>query len=284
MDLVFRSFNIINKEFLYAGHILSLGAAAVAYMSCLLFNLPVSLSAIISIYFFVQPIYWIDRQAGLMHDTEDNKERSLYLQQLSHWFIPFMCVVYISSFAIITLGTGKYISFGLGIFLFVAGAMYHSWFKQVTKYIPAFKDYFVGIFFVFFAIYIYVYTKTPIMNISPFIFFLYIFLRTILIQVFFDLKDIESDKKQGLKTYPVLLGKKKVLHSLMIINALSFFPIMYGMFYEFFPPISSVLIIPHIIYHIILTQEKNHPSYMHYVYMGFEYIIAALVLSFIYLL
>jgi 4-hydroxybenzoate polyprenyltransferase len=52
---------------------------------------------------------------------------------------------------------------------------------------------------------------------------------------FFDIKDIEGDREQGLKTLPVMLGKERTLKYLHMLNALAFIPLFIGVYMKVIP-------------------------------------------------
>jgi 4-hydroxybenzoate polyprenyltransferase len=73
--------------------------------------------------------------------------------------------------------------------------------------------------------------------------FLFIFLKMLPVAFFFDLKDRENDQKEGLKTIPVLLGKKKTLKLINRLNIISFIPLLLGIYFKIIPFFAVVLIL-----------------------------------------
>ena len=71
--------------------------------------------------------------------------------------------------------------------------------------------------------------------------FFFIFLRGIINVTFFDIKDMESDGAQGLKTLPVILGKRSTLKFLHGLNLFSFLPLLAGVYIGIIPPFALSL-------------------------------------------
>ncbi|UTB33550.1 MAG: UbiA family prenyltransferase [Methanobacterium sp. ERen5] len=73
--------------------------------------------------------------------------------------------------------------------------------------------------------------------------FIFINLKGMINAIFFDLKDYISDSKEGLKTLPVMLGKRNAINCLHILNVLAVIPLVFGVYYGIIPIISLSLII-----------------------------------------
>mgnify|MGYP000052318336 CR=1 FL=1 len=78
-------------------------------------------------------------------------------------------------------------------------------------------------------------------RISLLLLFLFVFLRWIINTAFFDVKDIEADKKDNLKTFPVVLGNKNFLRFIHILNLFSFSPIIIGVYFDTLPSFTLAL-------------------------------------------
>ncbi|MGF7119108.1 4-hydroxybenzoate polyprenyltransferase [Methanobacterium oryzae] len=105
-------------------------------------------------------------------------------------------------------------------------------FKDLTKKIPAFKNVFTAMIWAsggaFFPLFYY----SANINLSFIIMFLLIFLRVMINVIFFDLKDIDNDSTNGIKTLPVVLGKKSTINILNTINVIAFVPLILGIYFS----------------------------------------------------
>jgi 4-hydroxybenzoate polyprenyltransferase len=69
-----------------------------------------------------------------------------------------------------------------------------------------------------------------------------VFVDAAIMQIFLDIKDMESDRQAGLRTIPLLLGKQQTFHllyALVIVSALP--PLFWGTMNSHFPPIIAAL-------------------------------------------
>jgi 4-hydroxybenzoate polyprenyltransferase len=67
-------------------------------------------------------------------------------------------------------------------------------------------------------------------------------IKSLLNVIFFDIKDIESDGKKGLKTIPIKFGKEKTLELLQILNVISFIPLVIGVAVRALPVFTLALL------------------------------------------
>jgi 4-hydroxybenzoate polyprenyltransferase len=88
-----------------------------------------------------------------------------------------------------------------------------------------------------------IYYSYPL-NLNVILFALFVFLRLIIDASFYDLKDIKTDKSQGLVTLAMSFkNKNNFLNFLHILNIISFIPLLYGIIYQIFPLYSIFLIL-----------------------------------------
>ena len=62
------------------------------------------------------------------------------------------------------------------------------------------------------------------------IMFVLIFIKAIINAIYFDLKDIEKDTIDGIKTFPVKMGKKATINILHSLNIIAFIPLVMGIY------------------------------------------------------
>ena len=83
--------------------------------------------------------------------------------------------------------------------------------------------------------------------------------------VFLDIKDIESDRKEGLQTIPVMLGIKKTITFLAILNFIGTITIMVLIFYLNVLPKSILMLlftIPFDFYCYSLVKKQKNFGYI----------------------
>jgi 4-hydroxybenzoate polyprenyltransferase len=267
----------LKKEILFSGHIMALGAALTGYMGSLLFSIKTTALPFICIYLFVQVIYWFDRIVGIKGDAKGNSARSNHVYSLMK-YAPILMSIYTIFFTVILLEKQKYIVLLLTYLLLALGLLYGKYFKHITRWVFGFKNFFVSTFFVIFFLYFLIYEEKVIFTLGSVIFMIYIFIRSLYIQIFYDLKDIEDDKEKKLKTFPVVLGRSFTFRTLSIINSLSMLIIAVGVWLKEFPRYILILVIPISIAQYIIYKSQKKLQYYFFIFMGLEYTISAILL------
>jgi 4-hydroxybenzoate polyprenyltransferase len=249
---------------------MAVGGSAVAWAAGVVLGIDVPISIIVSLYFIIQPIYWFDRWLGFEEDKDENKERSSHMEKYFN-YIPFICILYIA-IAFALLGINQlWENFLWAVVFVILGGLYGLIFKKLTKHIFAFKNFFVALFFVLFGFYVMLPFDVSV-TISLIAFSIFVFLRSIFIQAFFDAKDIASDKEEGYKTFPVVLGKDRIYGFLAMLNVLSILPVMALSFIRGGKLGFLLFLIPLIIAQFILARAKKKLKMEYFIILGLEYI------------
>jgi len=95
--------------------------------------------------------------------------------------------------------------------------------------------------------------------------FLFLFMRSLGNVVFFDLKDVPSDRAEGLATLPVLLGRERTFALLHILNVVSFLPLAAGALAGMLPPYALTLVAIGFFTFYYLGQARGRPhDYLSY--------------------
>jgi len=123
-----------------------------------------------------------------------------------------------------------------------SGVLYTIFFKSITQVILCFKNFFVALVWASWGPFSLLFFYS--LSISRFFILVFLFLwsQFFLNSIFFDLKDIESDRERGLKTLPVTCGNEPTLKFLYIANILGFIPIIIGVYLNIFPVFASSLL------------------------------------------
>jgi 4-hydroxybenzoate polyprenyltransferase len=160
------------------------------------------------------------------------------------------------------------------------GLLYGIVFKKITRKIIAFKNLYVSAFFaslVFFPI-IYYGINAKILG-GAIIFAIFVFLKSMIMQIFLDIKDIKADKKEKLRTIPVLLKKQLTLKLLKILTIIiTFVPIV--LFAFVFNVLAKVfiLLILTVPFNFCCFTKAQNDEYLGYILEGGEFLLwAALI-------
>lgn len=251
------------NEFIYGGHILSLGGSSVAYTTSLLLDIKITWNFPLMIYLGLQAIYLYDRYLGKRHDILTNTERT---KHLSRYFkkMPLIIFFYLLFFGIILLSSKNVNFIIFASILVIVSFMYAIFLKKFTKKIFAFKNFFVSFCWSSITILLALYYSYPL-NKELFLIFSFAFIVLFANISFCDIKDYEGDKKRGMLTPVVVLGREKLLKLLRIIIAFSAIPIIYGAYLNLLPKFALFLlfIIPYSFYYFSKAMnEKANLNYL----------------------
>lgn len=270
---------LIKDEFIYGSHLLSLGAAAIAFTSAFLLDIPITWDFLTIAYLIFYSIYSYNRYKEFKNDFSTNSARTSHIK---NYFIYYPFIIFFSSAlaVLILLRFGNIGSFIFGFFLLISGFLYTDYFKKITEKIVGFKNFYVAFVWALLVIILSLYYNV-FSGLKLYLIFFFVFFRWILNTAFFDLKDIDSDKKENLKTIPVFWGKEKTLLFFHIINILSFIPITVGVYKNILPFYSLSLLIFYFYSFYYLQKAKDTKTDIHtlsYVMVDGEYLFWPIVL------
>jgi 4-hydroxybenzoate polyprenyltransferase len=263
-----RILKTVWQEFIYGGHLQSLGAASIVFTSAILLGTRITLDGLFVAYLIFYPLYLYNRFKEIKIDYLTNIERTKHLQKYSR-FIPFILfsIIFILIVSLIYFSNLRALIFGLLLLSF--GLLYTPIFKKLTKIIILFKDLYVAAFFsllVFFFIVYSSYSLSTILIIGVIVFMVFVYLKAFLMQIFLDIKDLEIDKREGLLTFPTIFGKEKTLNILKIISILTTIPIplIFSLSFNVFPKsiLMLLLTIPFNFYCFSLAQKQRYSGYI----------------------
>jgi len=271
-----KALKLIWNEFIYGGHLQSLGAASIVFASALLLKLKITWDVLFVTYLLFYALYLYNRLKEIKIDYLTNLKRTQHFRRYIR-FIPiiFYSVVFILIISLIYFSNFYALIFGL--FLLVFGIFYTVIFKKLTQKVPLLKNFYVSMFFallVFLPIVYYSYSLKTVLIVSGLVLGLFIFLKTFLSQIFLDIKDIESDRKRGLRTLPIIVGKEKTFKILYAFNFLIIviIPVVFSLYFNIFPKIILMLIFT-IPFSFCCHYLARKGKYFGYILQGGEFLL-----------
>ncbi|MFA7243857.1 MAG: UbiA family prenyltransferase [Patescibacteria group bacterium] len=266
------------SEFIYGGHLLSIGSAGIVFSAAKLIGSSYDWAILIVVYCFSQAIYLFNRLEEFETDIETNPSRtehiknrlkSLKIEILAYLVFAYVIMIYQRTWGAI------FFSF---IPLFI-GWTYTKYLKDLTSKIIGLKTIIVSITWALLLPFYYLYFEISSNLMTFLLVFLFILLRWVLNTSFFDVKDIAGDQKIGLKTYPVYFGIKRYMLYAKILNFVSVVPIVIGVINSIFPKWALVFVILIPFIHVCLNNSQKYPKKMsyYYVYADSEFIVWALL-------
>jgi 4-hydroxybenzoate polyprenyltransferase len=210
---------VLKNEFVFGGHLLSLGASSIVLTGLMIFNLTISWELLVVAYLGMQIIYSYNHFKEIDHDLISNPERSTFVlgkKKISK----ILLALNISILSIVLFFT-KPIFFVYIITLLFVGILYTDYFKILTeRVIVSFKNIYTALCWSFISFAIALFYSIPF-HIYFFSFAFFIFIRWLINTAYFDIKDVNSDRDRNIKTLPVFFGIKKTVNYLHVLNFLS---------------------------------------------------------------
>lgn len=258
----------ILNEFVYGGHLFSVGASSIVFTAAVLLGAKITWDFLIIVYLGMHSAYLFNRFKEIKKDYLTNPERTSYLESriksLKLIILLYICSLF--SFLIYFNGI-KFLFFAF--ILFILSFVYSIYFKKFTKDIIGFKNFFVSLMWSFLVIMFYYYYSYPL-NVAGFFIMFFVYLRLFIHESFCDIKDIESDNKEKLLTFPIVLGKEKLIEILHIVNIVAIIPVALGVYFRFFPLYSVVLFltVPYTIYYLKKAEKLDYNQTFLYNVLG----------------
>lgn len=264
---------LLKKEFIYGGHLLSIGATGIVWTVAMLLDQSLDMALILLPYLCSQIVYNYDHLDDI-GKSSGNSSRVAYLNKTAK-FQYFMMAVYILSFAILILLTSVFNSVLAGIII-SGGLLYTTKLKKQMKKITGTKNIYIASFWS--ALAFFVFQNTPAFWLVT----LFVFVRWIINSSVFDIKDLKEDKKAGIATLPVKLGLDKTILYLHVLNIVSSVIIFFAVFSEFLPEFALTLMFFSFYSYYYLQKAKNISGSkllkLSYVLVDGEYLLWPIVL------
>jgi 4-hydroxybenzoate polyprenyltransferase len=245
--------NIWN-EFVFGSHLVALGDVLALYAMSIILKISVTISFFLVVYLSIIAINFFNRYEDVGQDVLTNPERSKSVSKYFR-FVPYIMVV----LTVIPVGITTYYApisaIIFMVFLFGLGIIYSIFLKNITKQLLGFKDIMTALPYALVVIFMALFYNAPI-TFTVVLVATFYFIRMFINTTFFDIKDIKSDKNEGLRTLPVILGKNKTKQVLMILNFLSAIPILVGIYMNVLPLYSIALLVAMIYALSYLSKRK----------------------------
>lgn len=276
MNLFFK--NIYN-EIVYNGHLQSLNSSAIIISSGFLFNIKITLDFLIIFYLGFYLIYLYNRYSEVEDDRATNKVRTDHIEKIYKYipligfviFVTFCTLLFLYSNALFSLYILSIIFFGI---------LYSLFFKGLTKKIKLFKNIYVSIVFaiIVYSPFIYYEIEVKELKVLALSFSIFVFLKAMVMQLFLDIKDIDSDKKNELKTLGVMVGRDKSFKIVNILNILVLLlVVVFSVVFDIWPIYSLFLLLLIPINYYWFWLAKNN-FFSGYLYESGEFILWPILL------
>lgn len=227
-------FNGLRYEFIYGGHLVSLGAPAYVLSVSLLMGMEPLKQLLLISYLMPLIVYNYNYFGEMDSDESTNPERVNYVRSKTALY-PMIIISYM---AVLAIALYLYANWGLIEFvsiLVVGGVLFTIILKDFTKKIPCFKNAYTALIWAFGGTFFPVFYLSLHVGWFFILVFIFMYSRSIANVIFFDLKDMEGDTARGLKTLPALVGKKRAIQFLYVLNVIGFIPLLAGIYIGVIP-------------------------------------------------
>jgi len=252
-----KSLLAIWKEFVHNSGLVALGDVSALYALSIILNIQVDISFFIVLILSILAINYFNRYKEADQDILTNSERSTSVKKYFKFTPCIMAALGLAAFVI----TWIFASVGALIFmviLFGQGIIYTLFLKQVTKKIIGFKNFMTALPYGLLIFFLSIFYDVPISS-ATILMAIFYFLRIFINTTFFDIKDIESDSKEGLKTFAAVVGEQGTKGLLLVINVLSLLPIVLGLYLGVLP-IYSIGLLATFFYVLLYLKDRNKLS------------------------
>lgn len=245
---------------LFRGFFTASGLVAEIIALSLIFDLKINVMFLILIILLVSAIYLWDFYQEYSYHFKHVQKISLFV------FLILVILVFIY----LLLHFGNFLIILVSIILLAVGLIYNALFKQLTKQIVGFKDFFV--IFCFETVIVLFLILNKISFVQSLFILLFTISRDIVNVSYCDIKDFVVDEKQKLSTLVHVLGKERIYALLQSLNAISIIILIIFSISGFIPYLSLSLIFPVIITSAMLIYSKSNNNYSPYL-VDIEYFV-----------
>jgi 4-hydroxybenzoate polyprenyltransferase len=202
--------------------------------------------------------YLYNRYKEFHKDYLTNPERTKHLKRIVNK-LPLIIISFLILLVLILVFYSEPTVLFFGLFLVIASLSYSysKGLKNLTQKIPGFKSIFVSLMWASLPVFLVLYYSASV-NFAVFLIIMFVFLRFLVNTSSFDIKDIKSDKEEGLLTLAIILGKDKLIKMLILLTIVSLLPLVIGVYFNYFPFYSLLLLIFIFLYSVFFLKiTKN---------------------------
>jgi 4-hydroxybenzoate polyprenyltransferase len=254
---------------------LALSAASMALFFSILFFRVLSLAYFLVVFFLTYAVYGMDRLANLEEDRLSHPERTRFLERNRWPFAVSIVVAFLGS--LLLAATSSWVAALIPIApiaaIFYSGNLSQKVFgtrRLCLKQYFIIKDVCIASGWAFLLLVSSFYLGRP-MGTGLWLFLIPLLMKLFVMAVVYDFKDINSDRRAGVRTLPVVMGEdssKLVLH---ILNTVATVLILLLIYFGFLP-LLGVIFVPAFIYQFFMLHlvRKDAPGWVYFILCDLE--------------
>jgi 4-hydroxybenzoate polyprenyltransferase len=247
----------ITEEFIYGGHLVSLISPAFFLSVAIIMNLPINFVALMTAYLIPLIVYSYNYQSELDNDYQVKKSDKYEFIVKRKKIYPILLSLDIIVLIVLSI---MFLNYGFVFFtliLITGGILYTVVFKVLTRNIIGFKNIYVDAIWAYAGMFFVVFYYSLDFTLFYILFALFIFVKILINNIFFDIKDLEVDKIERLITIPVILGRNTTINLLHIINLLILIALVTIVYMNIFPFFMLSLGLTNIYVFFYLEKSRN---------------------------
>lgn len=261
-------YTLFFKELKYGAHITALIGPSLMLVMTILTNNEINLIAITLAYLIPLVVYSYNYLSEMDDDLITNSEKVEYLKKRKK-AVPHLLLIY-SIIAVLLIAIMNNINIIIFLLIIVSGGiLYTTIFKVLTRYIIGFKSIFTTALWAYYGTFFTIFLYALDIDLLVIFISILMFLKLFINAIFFDIKDIQSDKNNGLKTIPIILGKQKTTMVMNCINVLAVILLIVGIGIGALPAYAIVLSIFFIYtyYYVNKGKSADRQQLLNYTYV-----------------
>lgn len=261
---------------LHTGVILiALSASSMALFFSILFYGVLSLTYFLLVFLLTYAIYGMDRLAGVEEDRLSHPERTLFLQRNKWSFTVSVVLAFLGSLLLAAASgwVATLILIAPIVVIFYSGNLSQKVLgirKPNLKQYFIIKDIAIASGWAFLLLVTSLYLGRPMMT-GQWLFLIPLLMKLFVMAVVYDFKDINSDRRAGVQTLPVVIGEdysKLVLH---VLNTVATVLILLLVHLGFLP-LLGIVFVPAFIYQFLMIHlvRKDAPGWVYLIVCDLE--------------
>lgn len=267
--------NIFQKlwdEFVYGSHLTAIASASLVLTIIILLDMPLNILVIVTAYLTTFIVYSFNYLNEFDDDVVTDPTKVSFLKSRKNRFKLIIIYYIILNIILLCYSFYLYGNFSFIVFILIllfGGILYTVIFKVLTRYIPGFKSVYCTALWAYAGSLYVTFFYSESINVFYAFMFAYMFIKLLINAIFFDIKDMDSDRNKNLKTIPLLLGKPTTILLLTILNLFSIVFLFYGVFSNFIPfyGVSLSILSIYTEYYLLKGLASNQKVIVRYTYV-----------------
>ena len=228
-------------KLIHEGYFIAIGDISAIYALSVILGISVTCDFLLVVFLIIFSLISFNYYKEINQDMLTNLDRAQITKKRKK-ILPFVIILGVT----MALGLVYYFSSILTVVfllcLLVAGLLYTTTLKAVTKNVLGLKSFYVAFFYSLLLVLLILYYKSPF-SLATFLVLSFYFSRIFINTVFCDIRDIKGDQKDGLKTFAIVWGENKTVYVLSCLNILTILPILFGVLWGLLPVFSLLILV-----------------------------------------